>query len=410
MTKEVRSAIVDLIKQMIKNKQGYYKIWERVTSKEAMDNVDFKVLFDEAKDQMEEKRMEYAKQCVTTMIDSVEDEDVVEGEAEDQYVKSKLSQKNAQITKLQKALGEKKYIERILPDIIQSCEPIKFNIPKKDPKKYNVTTFVHFSDFHLAERIEKKAVLGRNEYSFEIAKQRVEKYSARLMEEVELQRKNHNVNELVIGATGDMLSGALHIENLLHNEEYVTKATVTAGELIGKAIEALAPSFEKVRVEWISSDNHGRTSLKPMYKMSGETNYSYILGHYAKNYLRNEKNIKFNVHEELKANVNVNGRDYLLLHGHTIRGMNGIPYGAIDKEFFKEVSIRSGNWGEEKFDKIVMGHYHTPVVHQHCFIGGSLIGSNEYDLGHGRNAPAIQTFWFVHPSRKEYNYNEVILN
>jgi hypothetical protein len=100
--------------------------------------------------------------------------------------------------------------------------------------------------------------------------------------------------------------------------------------------------------------------------------------------------------------VVVKGRRYLLLHGHGIYGVAGIPYyGAerrVGKEAIKRMVKKIG-----AFDRMVMGHFHAPLAHPTFWIGGSAQGTDAYDHSCGRYSEPCQSAWMVHPDKGEYD-------
>ena len=101
--------------------------------------------------------------------------------------------------------------------------------------------------------------------------------------------------------------------------------------------------------------------------------------------------------------VMVAGRKYLITHGHGVRSFLGIPYYGIERRIAKEAMTRLNGVDENRFDRVVQGHFHAPLTHPYFFIGGSANGTDAYDHQCGRKSIPIQCAWMVHPKHGEFN-------
>ena len=178
---------------------------------------------------------------------------------------------------------------------------------------------------------------------------------------------------------------------------------VMAGDLLGTQLMMLAQHFETVTVEFIVADNHARLTKKPQSKEEGKNSFNFIVGYIAKMRVERQENITFNLYPQYEKVVEVNGRRYLILHGHNIRGWMGIPFYGIERKIAKESTARMQLMMDEfftmkdqiGFHKLIMGHYHIPMVSSLYSIGPSVQGTDAYDHKNGRHADPAQSCWLV---------------
>jgi hypothetical protein len=85
-------------------------------------------------------------------------------------------------------------------------------------------------------------------------------------------------------------------------------------------------------------------------------------------------------------------------------GWAGFPYYGIERKAAREALKRMNGPDLTKFDRIIMGHWHAPLLHPHYWIGGSVSGTDAYDHKSGRQAEPQQTSWLVHPKWSEFDF------
>lgn len=127
-------------------------------------------------------------------------------------------------------------------------------------------------------------------------------------------------------------------------------------------------------------------------------------------YIKDIKNVQFNIYPMHEKVVTVNNRNYLIMHGNSIRAWMGIPWYGIERKTGKEATARQSIvmdtpklMKEIGFHKIVHGHFHIPFDHPLYSCGGSVQGTDAYDHQAGRYAKPSQSVWMVHPKYGEFN-------
>ena len=282
-------------------------------------------------------------------------------------------------------------INKILPEL-------KFIREKWDGGKIfskggvKASAVLHVSDWHIGCN---ENINGFNSFNYEIAQKRVRELTNKTIDWTKMHRHMYNVDELVIVATGDLISGDIHDELIRTNEFSVPEQCVKAATLLSKMTNEFSSHFKKVRVEFIVADNHSRTTQKVQFG-DGTNSYNYIVGHMAKIMLSGNEVIEFNVYPEIQKVIQVQNRRYLITHGNCVRGgFAGIPFYSLNRKIGAEATIRMNMPECMHFDMILMGHYHTPMLTKDCEMTGCLSSTTAFDHAAGRHCPACQNVWLV---------------
>jgi hypothetical protein len=262
----------------------------------------------------------------------------------------------------------------------------------------------HLTDWHIGMVTEPTEIEHFGANNFALATARSQTFGGRLINEAELHRSVYGLDELVLLCTGDFISGDIHEELLRTNEFPPPVQAVKAGYLLGGLIQMLAPHFARIRIEFLTPGNHDRLTKKPQKSEGGFNSWGFVVGHIAKQYVSALPGVEFNIHAMLEQIVTVAGWRYLITHGNGIIGTWGIPYYGVDRRKQREAMARMNMPEKRHFHKIVLGHFHSALNHEHWQIGGSLTGTDANDHSQGRHALPHQTAWFVHPKHGEFGW------
>jgi len=297
---------------------------------------------------------------------------------------------------------------------IRSCKVSKlmktrwYEPPKPShSKKHDAIAVAHVSDWHIGGVDHEP---GINDFNLAIAEERVKLYTDKVIRWAECHRNAYNINEIAVIVTGDLINGEIHEENIRTNELNIPDQIFHASNLLSKMLETFSSAFSKVVVHFIVPDNHSRITKK--VEMGDYDNYhNNSVGIQTRTMVSSLPNVQFNLYN--KANevvVSVGERNYLIMHGNSVRGGSlGIPYYSIQRKVGAEAKIRINLPPEFKADKIVMGHYHTPMMDNYVEMTGSLCGTTAFDFQSGRHCNACQSAWLV-IGRHESDYNVIWLS
>lgn len=310
---------------------------------------------------------------------------------------------------LQQAKLSRGQIDELLSSVLAAVkrEPIvKFSpgkISGQAPGK-PVTLVLQFTDWHIGLVTPESMVEGFNQYNWAVAQDRVQQLLTSLTKFVTVMRHGYTIDNCVVLCTGDYVSGDIHEGLVRTNEFQAPMQSVKAGRLMAAAIANLAGVFKNVRVEFIAPGNHDRLTKKPQAQCGGENSWGYVVGSIAKDALEANPGVDFRLHTSMQEIVTVESRRYLVGHGDGILGTWGIPFYGIERKKMREATARMNMVEGKRFNKIVIGHFHTGLDHEDWFIGGSLSGTDENDHKQGRHSRPHQTSWLVHPEHGEFGF------
>lgn len=322
-----------------------------------------------------------------------------------------LRKENAELKKMLEAqkiaAGEQSEIVAEILAATQVAEPPKL-LPvatSKASKVANPVTLVgHCTDWHVGMVTDPSEIENFGVNNWAETQRRVNLFGDKLINEANLHRSVYGLEECVLLGTSDWISGDIHEELMRTNEFPPPVQAVKAGYLFGALILKLAPHFARVRVEFLTPGNHDRLTKKPQKSEGGFNSWGFVTAHIAAQHVSACSNVQFNIHAMLQQVVNVAGQRYLIAHGNGIIGTWGIPYYGIDRRKQREAMARMNMPEERHFHKIVIGHFHSALNHEHWNIGGSLTGTDANDHSCGRHSTPHQTAWFVHPKHGEFGW------
>jgi predicted phosphodiesterase len=238
------------------------------------------------------------------------------------------------------------------------------------------------SDAHYPEVVDPDVAMGLK-YNGDIFRRRLERTRDVVIRYKELRESAYPIQKLTIAMLGDMISGDIHEELAITNEDPVPVALVSLAHYLHDAFLSLAEVFPEVEVVCIPG-NHPRTTMKPRFKQKTTTNYEYILGHFiaalaGKSYKVQVPKDMVYVHQVFNWRIGLN-------HGDGVKSNSfaGIPfYGMRQRRDALQSLLR--HLGMPPVDFLLMGHFHQPTVLEgtDCTIilNGAMKGGDEYSLG-----------------------------
>ena len=328
---------------------------------------------------------------------------------------AELRAQNAELrATLQSYRREHGKLEVFFEDVISSITPARefepFIMPGAKKTGTLVHPVLHITDTHKGGKQDANEIEGFNEFNPEIATARSIRAAEETVKWANYQKLAYHIENITLIFTGDLMSGDIHDELRITNA-YPTPVQVVESTLdIVSQVQIIAPHFKQVTLEFISEDNHARLTKKPQAKEAGLNSMNYLIGKMVEAYVRDISNVKMNIYPMLEKVIHVNERQYLITHGHTIRGWMGVPWYGVERRVSKEAQSRLQLMMEDLtrakeigFHKFVFGHWHTPIDTPLYSCGASLQGTDAYDHQDGRYAGPGQSAWLVHPKHGEFN-------
>jgi hypothetical protein len=274
--------------------------------------------------------------------------------------------------------------------------------PRKGRKKVPSTPILFFSDPQWGECVEASEMDGVNEYNPTIAGRRYRKI---IDTTVEIAQRHmggeHDYPGIVYIRGGDMVSGEIHEELRETNSLHSIPAVKDLVEHEIRGIRELLTVFPRVHVVSVPG-NHGRTTDKPHAKRFVETNYDTLSAWWLESQFAGDVRVTFQTPASGDAVVHVYGWRFLATHGDRIGSRGGMgfigPAATIARGVKRTLDYYATlgtviHW-------VLMGHFHTRLELERCFVNGCLPGVTEYaKSGRMIPAPAEQWLLFVHPEK-----------
>lgn len=219
-------------------------------------------------------------------------------------------------------------------------------------------------------------------YNTEIAEQRIEYYTDKVIEMTNIQRSDHPVKDARIWFLGDMGEG----ENIFSGQASLIESSAYAQFIVdlpriaGNMIRRLLSNFETIHFVGVPG-NHGRLGTKDL-PYNKESNMDRIFYKVLEYIFKDEPRITFEVpdgHGEMGfyAVDHVGNLGTLLMHGYQFKSINSISAMKTKVLGYKSGAIEDTDW-----DQLWVGHWHQ--VMKHVFgpsvfhISGSPESSNTY--------------------------------
>lgn len=339
------------------------------------------------------------------MVRGISDSEIRSQHAQDvQDLKRKLQAKEREISDYRASHGSISTLFDAIKDSIPVYNAEKVNYrgsPGSGKAQVGVCLLV--CDSHYGAIQNPSEIEGFGEFSPEICEKRSMKFVDEVIRWTKLNRQSYTIDNCHVLVAGDLISGDIHDELRVTNAFPVTQQVVGAARLLASQILKLSPNFKKVNVHFIVEDNHARLTKKPQAKEAGINSFNYLVGKMAEIMVCQASNVSYHLYPQYEAVVDVEGRKYLLLHGHHMPpGLSGISWYGIGRKVQMEAIKRMNTDIGRRFHKVIMAHWHTPISTPIWWIGGSVSGCDAYDHQNGRYSEPSQASWLVSPKNGEF--------
>jgi len=210
---------------------------------------------------------------------------------------------------LNRVLREQARRESFIELVQRSFSEIEPDELKYTDKQYVTSDndlIVHLTDIHTG--------LGSDNYFNTFNDDVLEKRLCKFLDKIfEVQKRHNSENCYVV--IGEILSGLIHNNLRIENNENVIKQFMTVATYISNVLEELSKTFKEVHV-YVTAGNHSRVVANKCDSLDGE-NFDYLLPFYTRAKLQNYKNITIhdNEIEPSIAMFNVRGNNVMSAHG-----------------------------------------------------------------------------------------------
>lgn len=242
---------------------------------------------------------------------------------------------------------------------------------------HGVPTLV-LSDWHMGEVVDPKSVFGKNEFNMAIAQERI-KILARNTIDLLTNHLKDEYPGIVVLLAGDFVSGVIHDELLITNEEPIMPVVLRTQELLAWFINQMHDAFGNVQLFCVHG-NHSRTFKKITFKEAALSSYDWLIYNLLDRHFQDNPSINFQIADGDDLQYRIYNYKYRVSHGSQFRGGQGY-LGSISPITRGEMRKRnaSESYGEG-YDRLIIGHFHQYQTLSRVTVNGSLIGFNEYAI------------------------------
>jgi len=228
--------------------------------------------------------------------------------------------------------------------------------------KYNAPVgVITSSDLHGNELVN----LESNKYDFEVMSKRVRKHILKTIDYL----KNDGVKTVFFFMTGDMLNSDRRNDEKAVMATNRTNAQFIVAEILINAILELNQHFN-VSISYVDGNESRVNKDLGFEELIASDTYDASIFNIIRRVLKDKKGIDINMSRGAKSVVNVNGQNFLLIHGH--QGFAKDPHQAVTKlvaQYAKKgIVIRY----------VVFGHIHECYISEMFARSSSTVGANAY--------------------------------
>lgn len=268
---------------------------------------------------------------------------------------------------------------------------------KIESKKTAESVVLVGSCWHIGETINKQEMGGLNEYDFDVFARRLQYVIDKTISYTVRNMQAHAFEEVQVLLTGDMVSGIIHDELEASNQLNIVEQAHLGALVTAQALLELARAFPRVVVTGVVG-NHGRVKHAKYYKHKQTVNWDFVFYQTLALLLRNQKNVQFHIPMSFWAGVEIQGHNFLVMHGDIIKSWGSIPFYGINRAVARWVEIQSSV--DKFFEYFVFSHFHTKAILQGVrgerIMNASLKGGDEYAVDMGFFNDPIQLLFGVH--------------
>lgn len=272
-----------------------------------------------------------------------------------------------------------------IDEIVRKVTAIKTRpLPKHKPFEDSVLVL---SDLHIGKKTET--------YSIKIYRERINRLYESLRSINKVGRTGYRLDNLHIFMVGDIIDGEDIYATHAHGIEIpVLDQILIADETLTEFIIKCSLLYKKVFIHCVKG-NHGRKSKES----HPNTNFDLILYHMLENKFVKIPKIKFSISHDFYNTAEVQGKNFLLIHGGQINMYLNIPWYGMQRA----TASWTGSF-KEHFDYLVQGHFHItgmiPWNRKTLILNGTAVSSDDFGREVIKTSPSnTQWFFQVHRDR-----------
>jgi len=281
-------------------------------------------------------------------------------------------------------------------DAFAGFEFPKIKVPslKKNKEKVPETAVVVFADWQMGKVTP--------DYNTNVLEERIERYTEKLLEITEIQRMDHEVNDLHIWLLGDIVEGEEIFPGQSHliDSGLYRQVAVNGPRILGNFVKTALENFNHVHITGVIG-NHGAVGGRARKQHDPETNMDRMLYKIIELIVGDDERVTFNIPDGVGernwyAVDTIGNYSSLLIHGDQMPSPNAFH------GYYKKIMGWKDGAIPEHFDDVFMGHYHQQfkmtIGSSMLRISGSPESYNTYAQEYFSSmSRPCQHLMFVHP-------------
>jgi hypothetical protein len=218
-----------------------------------------------------------------------------------------------------------------------------------------------WSDWHLGVTARPEAMAGVIENSSDLTVAAVNDIAARVLTDVEHERRTRPVDDALMVNLGDSIDGEIHPDDNWSRDLTPPEAAALAGETMGAVIDLWARNFRTVTVLMVGGSNHERTTVKPVFQKGAELSLGFLIRKIAAAAVKHHPNVTFYAPSDLEPVISWRNRYYGAMHGHQIAWRNRTPIPGME-DYYDGFQTNRVALGLPPIEMLMMGHVHQQIA------------------------------------------------
>lgn len=245
--------------------------------------------------------------------------------------------------------------------------------------EHHAIAIINWSDWHVAEKVDKNKTHGKNKFNPEVCRDRVAALARNTVKMIRYMRTHVRLEECVIQLGGDFVTGYLHPELAETNCMGTMEEAYFAQQLLESALHEVLTHAEMRRVRIVAlRGNHGRTTKRIQFKNDYETSIESMI-YWCVRDRAHDDSVEWIIPRSDVAYTTIQpGYELRSIHGHQIKyggGVGGISI-PLNKWIYRQDATHPAILTQ-------LGHFHTYEPSGRFVISGSLKGWDEFALSKG---------------------------
>lgn len=348
------------------------------------------------------------------------DEQLLKEQRLERQLEAQAREHKGIVQALERELGAAALRQDFLDRLALAPDPDPYVIKRLGSQKKVTAPATYFalaSDWHIEERVRKENVLGKNEYTPDIARERARNYFKRVILMLDGARRLWDIKQMVLWLGGDLITGYIHEEYLEENFLSPVEASLLLHEIFVGGLKTLLAESDLERILVVTSNgNHGRTGQKMKVATAAKNSFEWLAYQHLRMQFENEPRLEWQIGTGYTNVVDCYGFRIGFHHGDRIGYQGGIGGTTIpaNRRMQRQNSglpPRFEGTANGPLHLTVHGHFHS-VSYPGGFIqNGSLIGWNDFAEALGCAFEDPQQVSFVVDERYKVvsNFNRILV-